>query len=336
MAEEIIDIHVHYGSPVDEETGCYWSQKFEETAAYFAMLLVTKSIFKKVSTERIKTILFNAINESKYVNKSVLLALDAVYDENGNKHEEWTHMYVPNSFVQRCADTNDRILFGASVHPYRPDWQQELENCLQNGAVVCKWVPSSQQINPADAKCEPIYQKLAECGLPLLCHSGPEYTIPTSNDMYNEYNNPKYLRKALEMGVNVIIAHCALPYFWFLDVDYQDDFDDFINLVRDAQENNWNLYADLSAVATTLRSAYMETVVEVIPPEHLLFGSDFPIPASALCYNKSKKFFPWLFYILKMMAMGNPLDKNYQIIKEMGFADSVFTNAQRLFSNIKR
>ncbi len=58
----------------------------------------------------------------------------------------WTNLYVKNSTVAGLAAGNSRILFGASVHPYRMDWEDELDYCLANKAVLCKWLPSAQCI----------------------------------------------------------------------------------------------------------------------------------------------------------------------------------------------
>jgi len=335
MNNEVIDIHIHFGAPPDEQSGCFWSREFTKTPAYYAMLLLTKSLFKKIDINRIKKHIIGAINKAKYIDKGVLLAMDMVYDENGIPHPELTHLFVPNSYIVELVKNNKKILFGASIHPYRNDWEEEFNYCLENKAVLCKWIPSSQMINPSHPKCIPFYKKLAEHNLPLLCHAGPEYAIPTSDKNYNEFNNPKYLRAPLEQGVTVIVAHCALPYFWFLDVNYQDDFDEFLKLFKDAERNGWKLFADLSAICTPLRSPYIEKIKDNIPPDRLLFGSDYPIPLSELCYHKSTNFFSWLKFIIKVSSIKNPLDKNYLLIKEMGFDEKVFTNACHLFKDIK-
>ena len=334
MNSGIIDIHIHFGAPKDEQSGCYWSEEFTETAAYYAMLLLTKSRFKRVNIRRVRKHMLRTINRSKYVHRSVLLAMDQVYDEQGAVHPEWTHLFVPNRYMADLAKDNDRVLFGASVHPYRGDWSEELDYCLESKAVLCKWIPSSQMINPAHAKCIPFYRKLADHRLPLLSHAGPEYALPTSDKAYEEFNNPKYLRTALDQGVTVIVAHCALPYFWLLDVDYQDDFKEFLKLFEDSERNGWNLYADLSAICSPLRSPYVDEIMDHVPPERLLFGSDYPIPLSELSYNKSKSFPSWLRFVLRVALMKNPLDKNYLLVREMGFDDSVFTNASGLFQDI--
>ena len=332
----IIDMHLHFGAPKDEESGCYWSEKFKTTAAYYAMLLVTRSLFTTVNILRVKSHILNVINGSRFVDRSVLLAMDQVYDKDGQVQAGKTHLYVPNKYIAGLSRENERVLFGASVHPYRQDWEQELDFCLENGAVLCKWIPSSQLINPADDKCKPFYQKLARHNLPLLCHAGPEYAIPTSDKSYEEFNNPKYLRQALDLGVTVILAHCALPYFAELDIPYQDDYQAFLRLFNAAAQYNWRLYADLSAVTGPLRKKYIPEIKAKIPAQRLLFGSDYPVPISEFSYHGRMHPITWLRLLLQLLSIRNPLDKNYKIIKAMQFDPCIFTNIAGLFEQIRR
>ncbi|MBL7127999.1 MAG: amidohydrolase family protein [Ignavibacteria bacterium] len=336
MAEEVIDMHVHFGAPEDVQSGCYWSSKFEGTPAFWFMKITSGSFFTKFTKEKILKKLLKVINKSVEVDKCVLLAMDEVYDENGKSKPDETHLYVPNSYIVELADKNDRILFGSSIHPYRKDWQDELEKCMENGACLCKWIPSSQQIDPTHVKCESFYRKLTEYKLPLLIHCGPEYAIPTSNTDCNENNNPKYLRKALDMGVTVIIAHCSLPYFGLFDAEYFDDMEEFYKLFADERINEWKLYADLSALATPLRSNFISGIINKIPHDRLVFGSDYPIPASELSYKKSKNIIKWIILFFKALSIKNPLDKNYHLVEKMGFDKNVFTNASKLFDSISR
>ena len=50
---QIIDMHVHFGAPKDEQSGCFWSEKFERTPAYWFMKISSGSLFKKMTFERI-------------------------------------------------------------------------------------------------------------------------------------------------------------------------------------------------------------------------------------------------------------------------------------------
>ena len=336
--EDIIDIHVHFGAPKNKANDCFWSSKFESTPAYWFMKITSGSFFKKLTYESVYKQLMKAINKSKKVDKVVLLAMDRVYFENGelSKNDEETHLYVPNSFIIDLAKKNEKILIGASVHPYRKDWEQELEHCWKSGARLIKWIPSSQQIDPTHSKCIPFYKKLIEYNLPLLVHCGPEYAIPTSKPGFNEKNNPKYLRKPLDMGVKIIIAHCSLPFWGELDTDYLDDMKEFYKLFEESKNNNWKLYADMSALTTPLRNKFIPKIKEKISHDRLLFGSDYPVPASELSYKNTKNIYYWLKLFFRAIKEKNPLDKNYKLIKQMKFNDEVFTNPYRLFSEIKK
>ena len=335
MNNEIIDMHVHFGAPANKNNDCYWSDRFTHNAAFIIFLLATRSLFKKISHKRIRKHTLKVINKSKYVDKCVLLAFDEVYNEDGKRNKEMTNLYVPDDYIIDLAKNNNRILFGASVHPYRADWENELDKCLQNKAVLCKWIPSSQMFNPDDKRCNGFYEKLAECNLPLLCHCGPEHAIPTSKPKYNKYNNPEHLEKALNMGVTVIIAHCAMPYFGFMEPDYHDDFNKFIELFKQAEKKDWKLYADVSALATIFRIQYYEKIIKYVPAERLLFGSDYPHPVLETPYNTKMTLFSWLKLLYRAIKMKNLLDKNYLVFKNSDLGNSMFTNAAKLFSEIK-
>lgn len=326
MGQDVIDVHIHFGAPDDGQNGCYWSKEFEESLAFLAMRLVTDSLFKKVSFQRVKDHLLGVINGSKYVAKSVLLALDEVYDENGQVHKELTHLHVPNDCLIKIAAANPRVLFGASVHPYCPTWEPRLDDCLQNKAVLCKWVPSSQRIDPQHPKCLPFYKKLAEKKLPLLCHVGPEKAIPPFEDALQKVNRPSLLRTALEMGVTVIMAHAALP---LLPPPLEDDsyFRELVALVDKADVEGWRLYADLSAINLGPRNAYIDEVKKHIPVKRLIFGSDYPIPILDISQKPHISIWHWLKHFFQTVATKNPLDKNYLLIRNMDFGDALFTNA---------
>lgn len=326
MERDIIDVHLHFGAPYDSESGCYWSEEFEKGIAFFAMRLITHSLFGKIDIQRVKKHMLGVIKESKYVGKSVLLALDQVYDESGHVRRDKTNLHVPNSYLARLAKENDRVLFGASVHPYRSDWEDELNFCLANKAVLCKWLPSAQQINPSNPKCDRFFQKLAESCLPLLCHTGPEGSIPPFDGASQKLNKPKLLRKALDAGVAVIAAHCALPLLP-PPLGNDSDFQELLALVNEAENRSWKLYADLSAICLGSRNFYIDKVKEQIPARRLVFGSDYPIPIMDFSEEPHLNPGHWMKHFLKTLFTKNPLDKNYFLIRNMEFDEAVFYNA---------
>lgn len=326
MTPDIIDVHVHFGAPEDPESGCYWSKEFEAGIAFFAMRLVTGSLFRKVSLHSVKDHLLQVINGSRYVQKSVVLAMDQVYDEEGRVRKERTHLHVPNSFLAGLAGANGRVLFGASVHPLRPDWGTELDFCLENKAVICKWIPSSLQIDPSNPKFVPFYRKLAERKLPLLCHVGPEAAIPPFDKDSQRLNRPSLLRNALEAGATVIAAHAALPLLP-PPFESQDYFQELIDLFREGGSRGWSLYTDLSAINLGPRMSYLDRLKSEIPADRLIFGSDYPIPILDISQRPHISPWQWLKHFFQTIVVKNPLDKNYLLIKNMKFDESLFTRA---------
>ncbi len=333
---DVIDVHVHFGAPGRDGQpvhGCYWSDRFEDSLAFWAFRFITGTLFGRMTYGRARRKVYRLVRKSDHVRKIVLLALDQVYDEAGRSDlANWTNLYVKNSTIVDLAAVNSRILFGCSVHPYRTDWRAELEYCLANRTVLCKWLPSAQCIDPSDPKCEAFYDKLAEHRLPLLCHVGLEKSIPTSRDSFNQYNNARYLRGALERGVPVIFAHCSLP-FEPADLASDPDFQDFLSVMADAEAHGWSAYADISALLL-LRASYIPYLLDHIPANRFILGSDWPIPMISLGLRTMPNLWDRLVHLLDALFTQNLLDKNFTNLEDFGFPPGAFTAAEDLFSRI--
>ena len=206
----------------------------------------------------------------------------------------------------------------------------EAQRCIDRGAVLFKWIPSSQQIDPRDDRCDPFYELLAKEEVPLLCHTAAELAVPTSNPRAKKLNDPKKLKRALDVGVKVIAAHCATPYLGGLLPDDTDYFDDLLGMLRVAEKKGWNLYADLSAFCTPTRIRCLKRINEeirqgTISPRRFLYGSDFPIPIVDI--NAFTEPLDLKGLLGHVSEQGNPLDRNYEILKTFGIHESIFMNA---------
>src|SRR5262249_5473803 len=143
-----------------------------------------------------------AIDGAPSLDRAVLLAHDAVFNEDGSMNEVRTQVQTPNEYVARLASQRpDRFLFGASVHPYRRDAADRLARWLAAGAVLLKWLPNSQVIDPADRRCVPLYRLLVRHRAPLLAHTGSETVVRVYR---KDLTSPECLRPALDEGVTVI------------------------------------------------------------------------------------------------------------------------------------
>jgi mannonate dehydratase len=328
---KVIDIHVHIGGPGDSGSGCRMSSQFMFSPAFLAMLIALKASPFAVKDRKIAEIIVGAVNSSTKTDSAVLLALDGVY-RDGEYIRDESHLVVPNDYVLGIARKNRRVLFGASVHPYREKTTMiaEAMRCIDNRAVLFKWIPSAQQIDPEDERCVPFYELLSETEVPLMCHTGAELAVPTSKAGADDFNDPRRLKKALDRGVKVIASHCAAPYLGGILPADRDYFDPLIGMLKEAGQRGWKLFADISAFCTPTRISYLQRINRLIgdgeiDPARLLFGSDFPIPIIDI--NRFDKPLEFDEMIGHMTTGGNPLDNNHDILKEFGIHESIFTNA---------
>jgi len=204
------------------------------------------------------------------LDKALLLAQDEVYDETGQKLE-FGSFYVPNAYLFKVCDRHPEFVPAVSIHPGRKDALDELERCLAGGARALKLLPNCQNVNCALPQYDEFWRRMAASGLPFLCHTGGEMTVPVIN---RAYQDPRILRRPLELGVKVIAAHSS-GNSHFCDQNY------FGELVRMMDEFP-GLYADTSALNSPFRSGVLKQVKESGRLGRFLHGSDFPVPVGAL------------------------------------------------------
>src|SRR3954470_19566147 len=197
----------------------------------------------------------------------VLLAHEQVHDPDGTVRKDLGSMYVPNDVGLDLAAQHPEFLAGVSIHPARIDALEELDRCLERGAVLMKCLPNCQNIDPSDVRSRPFWERMAEARLPLLAHTGGENTVPIVNTAFAD---PKLLRFPLECGVTVIAAHCGTSS-GAVDHDY---FDDWVKMLSDFP----NLYGDISALVSLNRCAHLRDCLRDEIEPRILHGSDFPVP----------------------------------------------------------
>jgi len=215
--------------------------------------------------------------------KMMLLAFDHYYDENGQRQDQYSAFHVPNHYAAKMAASyRQRFEWTASIHPYRKDALQQLQWCVEHGAKAIKWLPGAMGINPASPLCDDFYHALVAHKLPLLSHSGTEHAVETPSGQ--SFNNPLLLRRAIDIGVRVIVAHCAsLGEFVDLDAGVEaqtvSGYELFKRLIKEQGERN-NLYGDISAIVLVNREP--EIIADIVSNkalhQRLVYGSDYPLP----------------------------------------------------------
>jgi len=328
IQNKVIDIHLHIGG-IGNSSPCWMSKKMRTSPAYLYMVVRSGIPLDKLWEDHdgvLRTALLDRLNEAPSVDFGVFLAFDTVYKENSEIDNENSHMITPNDYVMDIAKNNKKVLFGASVHPNRGVGcgTDELDRCIEGGAVLIKWIPNSQIIDPSNKKYKWFYKKLAEKNIPLLCHTGPEHAVPVVKKEYQKLGDPCKLKLALDEGVTVIAAHCASSFF-----PWQESYLEALSEMFDeAERKGWKLYADISAMCTLFRASIIDDVLRKIPHPKMVLGSDYPIPIDPMppYFIETLDFQEYL----KISEIKNPIEKNFHQLLAMDFPKEAMTRASTI------
>src|SRR5678815_3920026 len=285
----LVDHHTHVAGIGTSPTGTFinpkmrtWSHPFHHLKFKVYLSAAGVANVEHADTELIKR-LVNLVKHISNHGKHRLLAFDKNYSPDGSPNLEKTEFYVPNEYVFALAEQHpDLFVPNISVNPYRPDAIAELEKWALRGARVVKWLPNAMGINPADPKCDPFYQKMKELNLVLLSHGGEEKAVEAEEDQ--KLGNPLLLRRALDHGVKVIVAHCA-GLGGNGDLDRPDkksthNFDLFMRLMNEKRYEGL-VFGEISAMTQFNRIGKPLTTIldRADLHERLVNGSDYPLPA---------------------------------------------------------
>ncbi|HVJ45588.1 MAG TPA: amidohydrolase family protein [Luteolibacter sp.] len=241
----------------------------------------------------------------------LLLAQDEVYNEDGEKRT-FGSFHVPNDYLFEVCREHPEFLPAISIHPARKDALEELDRGLEKGARALKLLPNCLNVDCSRPAYDPFWEKMAEAGLPMLAHTGGEMTVPVAEPRFQD---PRYLRRPLEIGVKIIAAHAASnSSLW--DEDY---FDVLVGMMREFP----HLHADTSALNTPFRSAAFAKVLKSDLRERFIHGSDFPVPVGT--------WYPRMRGLIdgpsraKAAATSNLIERDWLLKRAMGFEDEHFT-----------
>ena len=174
-------------------------------------------------------------------------------------------------------EANDYILESALAHEGRlsgfcsvnPLWGDaavaELERCAQGGAVgIGELHPDSQTFDITDKACmEPIMDAAHRHGLPVLVHASEPvgHQYPGKGE-----TTPDKLYRFIENFPDntIICAHWGggLPFY---------------ALMPEVPEVIKNVYFDTAVSPFLYRPDVVPTVVDLIGPDRILFGTDYPL-----------------------------------------------------------
>ena len=275
----------------------------------------------------------------------MLLAFDQVHDADGRPRPETTAFHVPNAYARAVAERHpDELAWAASVHPYRTDAVEALDAAVGGGALAVKWLPNAMGMDPGSPRCDPFYEALARHRIPLLTHGGRERAVTGFGD--DALGNPLRLRRALDHGVRVIVAHCA-SFGSGVDLDagprgpVVPNVDLFARLMDDPRYEHV-LMGDISALMQSNRTAAaLGKVLERNEwHDRLLNGSDYPLPGVPALFDLDDLvdhgFLPAnAVPVLETIQDHNPLMFDFVLKRTAGrngarFAPRVFETARHL------
>ncbi len=215
--------------------------------------------------------------------KLVLFAFDRAHGERGEVLAERTGFYVPDAYARDTARAHPEAFeWAASIHPYRADCVEALERAKATGARAVKWLPAAMGMDPGSPLCDRFYASAARLKLPLISHAGLERAVMGTD--IQDYGNPLRLRRALDAGVRVVVAHCASmgqdrDLDQGADGTLVDSFELFARLMDEPRYAKL-LVGDLSALTQVNRAG--PTLARVMQRAdwhaRLLNGSDYPLP----------------------------------------------------------
>jgi hypothetical protein len=311
MPDLVIDMHVHVGLKGDvwPQWGGF-SEKFLNSLSFHGLLLYGRMQKQGLTDRTIHDATLKAIDDAKDVDRVVCLALDPAFTEQGASRVADANMWVANEYVlQLQKELPEKVLFGASVHPYDPAFKTRVKKNVEQGAVLLKWLPSVQAIDLADDRVVEALKFLATAKngkpLPLLLHVGSEFSIDPIEHRTKSYNFLSWklrdrirnlfsgqhlerprdrrvranLRAGLDAGAVIIFAHCGLPYFLSGRLGKWLEHSDFSTVRWFLRQPAFHgrAFADVSAILTPFRHPYFKKLNR-LPPASLVLGSDWPVP----------------------------------------------------------
>ena len=217
-----------------------------------------------------------------------LFAFDHHYNEDGAINKSKSSFYIPNEYVFAMSEKYPNLVTPViSVHPDRKDALVELEKWAKKGAKYIKWLPNAQRIDPSDEKHDAFYKMVKKYDMAILTHTGHEKAV--EGEEFQKLANPLLLRRPLDIGVKIIMAHLASLGEC---TDFTDEnkkvfcFKLFWKMFKDKKYEK-NLFGEISGATIHTRVGEAIDTLLAHPEFHerIVNGSDYPLPAINILYR---------------------------------------------------
>jgi predicted TIM-barrel fold metal-dependent hydrolase len=318
------DVHAHLAGIGTGGSGCRVSPAFRRSLTFRALSRLHGMRADAPDADAVWAARLAERVRASEVDYAVALGFDGVYDRDGAPDLARSQMMVPHDWVFLVCRRHPELLPGPSVNPHRRDALERLEECIEGGACLIKWLPATQGIDPADPAHRPFYRRMADAGLPLLVHSGGSEN--TFAEVDPGLKDLARIRLPLEMGVPVIVAHLAAPVPFRRDPDQTP-------LLRALMAEFPHLWTDNSGMNNPARSATLGRLAA--DPElaaRTLHGSDFPVPSSPVWHIRRLG----ARRVAELRRIRNPLQREVAIKRALGTPDEVLTRAASVLPGLAR
>jgi predicted TIM-barrel fold metal-dependent hydrolase len=321
-----IDVHVHLAGVGTGGSGCWISPVFARRPTFRLMRLrhgMTPRQLRESADADWAADVADRVRRSE-LDHAVALGFDGVYDRAGRLDEARSQMIVPVPWVFEACRRHPELLPGPSVNPHRRDALDRLEECVEGGAVLIKWLPATMGIDPADRSLAPFYRRLAETGIPILVHSGG--SEGTFAQVDPDLKDLRRILVPLEMGVPMIVAHTAAPVTYARDPDQ-------VPLLRRMLERFPHLWVDNSGISNPSRFPHLPRFArDAQLVERTLHGSDFPVPSNAFYYVRQLGG----RQVAALERIRNRMQRDIELKRALGYPDAVLTRPATVLPNLHR
>ncbi|MBP9708034.1 MAG: amidohydrolase family protein [Oligoflexales bacterium] len=320
-----IDVHIHLAGTGCCDSGAWLSPKLRQRYT-IKLLQFVHNISNKMMEEDFDCewidLISNRLNSSKKIDYGVVLGFDGAYDFNSGEIDyKHSQLIVPSAWVFDVCRKNAKLLPGPSVNPFRKDALKELEYCIEHKAVLIKWLPSAQMIDPANLKIKEFLEKLKNANIPLLIHIGGERTFYS---YFPQYNDAERIKFALDLGVTIICAHSGTSVLLSKEEDQVPEIEKLLATYP-------HLWVDNSGLCNPSRFHQLQRLVDSpLIQSRTLYGSDFPVPSNAYYFFKKFGFKK----TLQIEAIKNSFDRDVAIKDEFGFDPLSLTRAHQVLANL--
>lgn len=321
-----VDTHVHllassvkFNRPFDKFAVGFFARKFGLNA---------RELLKNPYEAYVKGLIANA-RESKFVDKIALFGVDAKVDERGRElHRDATVCATNEDVLAVARAYPDVVAPFFSVNPLRPDALDLIDRYYEAGFKGAKFLQNYWGVDTREARFRAYFEKLKALNLPLIIHVGNENTVASAR----EYEGLEMLSQPAQIGVNTICAHMAIRYegahpFKALSKKPENFGAEYFKLLE-MLETTPNLYADVSAILTPARArALRHLSAQTRIHGKLLYGSDFPVPYSAIYNSYDLKFRKRL----ELHREPNAFDRGVRAVMEyFGEDNAIWSNYKKI------